>query len=132
MAKTFKIKPIVGIERKPLTIPVFDGEGNPSLENNKPKMRDFTLIDVSNILIRNLPRERMTMENITHGTRLRSQILDAKNSTLIIEEAEHDWVVKMLKDDTVGAKIFGMDLLGIIDALDKFERLHEPQEEGKK
>lgn len=132
MAKTIKLKPIIGIEGKPMAIPEFDEKGE-ILKDDKgyAKVKIINLNDLLNILIRNFPRERMTMENITHGTRLKSQMLESKDGALVIEEAEHDWVKKMLKDETIGPKIFGFDLLCVIEALEDFERKQEKAEVEK-
>ena len=111
MAKHFKLQPIQSIEGKP--IQVFD-------EDSK-QPRDGNLIDLLKLFIRAFPRDRMTMDNVTHGSRLMNQLM-AVNDELVIEEAEHDWVKKLLNEDNIGPKIFGFNLVNVLEALDQFER----------
>ena len=129
MAKTFKLGDIIGIERKPLKTPKLDAEGQ-MIEGDKGRavLKDATLVDVFNELIRYFPKERLSMENIIHGAKLKDQLLNCKNGTLIIEDAEYKWVDGMLKDEAVGPKIFGFNLVAIQAAADAFGRLHEPKE----
>ncbi len=134
MAKRFKLHPIKGIDDTSIKIPTADSDGE--FLRNKDNSLVFhaaNLIDLLNLLIRAFPRERLNMENITHATRLRTQIIESEkraDECLVVEEAEHDWVKKMIVDDSVGPKIFGMDTLKVKDSIEDFEKLHEPKEEG--
>lgn len=133
MSKKFRVEPLKGIDGEPIRIPEFDGEGNVKIENEKPVMKDGSIIDMADILIKGFPQDRLTLENITHATRLMGQVIECKNNgglVFEVEEAEHDWIKKMLRDDTIGAKVFRMNLLKVIEAFDEFERLHEKEEEG--
>lgn len=132
MSKKFKLGSIIGMEGKALKTAVLDNEGQ-MVEDAKgrAKLKDATLADVCNELIRYFPKEALIMENITHGVRLKSQILACKDGTLVIEEAEHDWLKKMLNDEAVGPKIFGFNLIAIKEEVDRFERLHQPKVKAK-
>lgn len=129
MAKRFKSKSILSISGKAMQVPDFDDSGIVKQdEKGQVISKDANLADIVDILIRNFPVAQLTMENITHGTRLKTQIFDSKDG-FVIEEAEHDWVIKMLKNDAIGPKIFGFNLLQVVDAFDDFERLHESKKE---
>jgi len=141
MAKRIRIKQINNLDELPLRVPEFDAEGQLILEEKEdnsgntvkvPKTHPADTIDILDVLIRNFPRERLTLENITHATRLKSQLIESRksgNGILTLEEAEHDWVKKMLRDEAVGVQIFGLNLMKVIEAVEDFERPHEPKEE---
>ena len=129
MAKRIELKPILSINKQPIKVAELDSEGNSLMTDDKRvKTKDATMVDILNLLIVTFPRDRMTMENITHGTRLKGQLLEATNGCLVLEEAEHDWVKKMLNDEAVGCKLFGFELLNILQALDDFERPSNKEE----
>jgi hypothetical protein len=131
MAKKINIKTIQSIEGTPFQRAVEEG-GQPVLKDDgRLKTADANTLDVLEILIRAFPRERMTMENIIEGARLKTQINEAKESKdgiLVMDDSTCTWARKMLKDDLIGPKIFGFNLISIIDALDDFERLHKTEE----
>jgi hypothetical protein len=144
MAKRIKVRTVYNLDEIPIKIPEFDSEGqlilvdDPTRKDSEgnpikvPKTRHANTIDLLEVLIRQFPRERLTMENITHATRLKSQIIESKkrnDGILVIEEAEHDWVKKMLRDEKVGVEIFGINLMKVIEAVEDFERPHESKEE---
>lgn len=136
MAKRINIKVIQSIEGMPLKKAVTDSVGDPIYEKDKKgketlKLADSTTLDILDSLIRMFPRERMTMENITEGTRLKTQINEARSTNgnvMVMDESTHDWVKKMLRDESIGPKLFGFNLINIIDAMDDFERVKEKKQ----
>ena len=133
MAKKFVLGDIIGIEGKPLKTPVLDEDGR-AIEDSKgrAKLKEATLADVGHELLRYFPKEALSMENITHGVRFKNQLMACKDGTLILEDAEYKWFDKMLKDETIGVRIYGFNLLAIQDAVDDFERLHQPKAKNVK
>lgn len=146
MAKTKRLilEPVIGIEGGAIRLPTYNDDGSPVLEDvfegegkqkklvgKKLITKEANIIGLLELLIRNFPRERLTMENITHATRLKGQLIEGKeagNCVLVIEETEHTWVKKMLQDEAVGPKTYGMDLFSVIKAMDNFERKHKSLE----
>ena len=128
--KRINIIQVMSIEGTPFKRAIFDENGDPIIEGGKLKLADCNILDCLDLLIRVFPKDRMTMENITEAARLKGQIIEAHKTTgkvMDMEEGTHTWVNKMLKDDAVGPKIFGMTLLNIIAAVDNFEWLHEKE-----
>lgn len=121
MAKIFKLSIINSIEGTPYKIPSYDESGSVKVKDGKVETVDANLADILNLLIKVFPRDQLTMDNIIHGSRLKNQLLSASD-VLTLEEAEHDWVKKVLRMDSIGPKIFGFSLVNILDALDQFER----------
>ena len=133
MVKKFQLAPVIGIEGFPIKIPQMQDGAPVTGEDGNVVFKDANLADILDVLVRGWPvREApLTLENITHATRMKSQMLEsAKNGSdvLVLEEAEHDWIKKVLRDDKIGPKIYGMNTLKVIDALDDFARLHQPKE----
>ena len=137
MAKKFKLGPIPSIEGNPIEVAVLNDDLEPIIEDEKTgriKRRKGDLVDMLELLIRRFPVSKLTMENITNATRLKSQLIEARKSKdgiLVIEEAEHDWIKKMLKDEAIGPQVFMMNLLFVQDAVEGFEKLHESKEKEK-
>jgi hypothetical protein len=131
MAKRFKVKPILNISGKAMQVPSFGDDGIAKVdEQGRLVNKDADLADIVDLLIRAFPGSQLTMDNITHGSRIKEQIETSrknKDGYFVIEEAEHDWVIKMLRHDEVGPKILGFNLLKVIEAFDDFERPHEKQ-----
>ena len=130
MAKRLNVKVIKDHDNKAIQSLDLDDEGKPQVEDGgkKLKTKDMTILDALDTLVRVFPRERMTMENITEGTRLKIQLAEtreSKSSFLQIDDSTHKWALKMLKDDAVGPKTFGFDLMPVIDAMDDFQRAQE-------
>ncbi len=128
--KRVKLETITTIEGKPFRIPETDSDGQAILENDKPKMKEASLVDLLRLFIFNLPPAQLTMQDSIEAHRLFDQIKKATDGFLPIEEAEHDWLKKKLED--VGPKIFGISACMIKNALDNFERLHEPKNKAGK
>ncbi len=124
MAKEIMVTTLKSYDGRTIKVPVIDSDGMVATNEGKVETRDATIVDVLDILIRAFPKDRMTMENITEGVRLKTQLLNATDSTLNLDDSTHSWATKMLKDNAVGPRLFGFDLISIIDAMDNFKRLH--------
>lgn len=138
MAKTFKLHPITNLDGDNYKVPIFDSFGFPERENHptykqpdgKPvemvRMKEATLIDILDLLVRRFPKERMTMDNVTQATILKKALLShKKDGRLVLEEGTHDWVKKMLNDDKVGIEVFGLMTKVILDEVEDFDRAKE-------
>lgn len=92
-------------------------------------MGDNALLELLKTLFLNMETGgyKMTRQDIIYGTRMFQNIAASKDGILEMDEDIHDWVKKKLQDDSVGIKVFGVNLAIIEDAVDNFERLHEPK-----
>jgi hypothetical protein len=126
--KEICIKIIPDFYGKPIKCVAYDDLGEPIMEENKrgirdmtgklieePVVKDATIIDVINILIRSYPRDRMTIDNIQIALKIRDK-LNCQDK-LILEDNEYDWIIKQMKNNDVGAKLFALDLPQILAAL---------------
>lgn len=113
-----KLKTVSG---EPFQVPTADGEKLEKCDDLRKLLQ---------LLIFNLPRQSMTMEDSIRGSNLVRQMDGCKGNTLEIEEAEHDWIKKKVTE--VAPMVFGINAVVVRDALDNFERLHEPKEKEPK
>ena len=125
--KKVKNEKATTIEGKPLRIPETNSEGDAIIIDGKPKMRQANLKDLIRLLIFNLPLGKFTMEDSIIAHRVFQQIdhVSATDGYLPIEDNEHKWLLKVVND--FGPSIFGVNAVMVKDALDNFERLHEPK-----
>ncbi len=131
--KKINNKEVLTIARKPFLTTVEDEKGEVvMLEGSKPKTKNAKTADLIKTLVFNLPVQNLTMKDSREAQRVLDQLELAKDGVLNIEDAEHEWLKG--KVDEVGPKIFGVNAIMLLEALDDFERLHEPKEkaaEGK-
>lgn len=76
-----------------------------------------------------LPADKLTRQDTITGTRMFSNIAEIKDGILELDADVHKWVREKLQDEAIGLKTFGVDLAIVEDAVDDFERLHEPKGE---
>ena len=109
---------LVTITGEPFKIPSEKEEG---------KIEDCTdLGNLLRLLVFNIPRQNLTMEDSIRGSNLVQQIKESEGKQVLeIEEAEHDWIKK--KVDAVAPMIFAINAVVIKRALDEFERAHQPK-----
>lgn len=101
----------------------------PKDANEKPKfIEKASMADLLTLMIYGIPRDKLTTKDSIEAGRFMSQLLDIKDGTLVLEEAEHDWIKDIM--DKHGTTVFGVNTTILIDFLDSFERLHEAK--GKK
>ena len=84
-----------------------------------------------------IPGDKLTRQDTIYGTRLFQNINDAKDGVLELDDDVHDWIKKVLAREItadrgsekreLGLLIYGIDLYVIEQALEGFERLHEPK-----
>jgi len=128
--KSIPIKSINSFYGKPIKCPSFDESGDPVMEDNKRDIRemDGTLIkepvvvdaNVANLIdymIRVFPREKLTIHNISIAMKIRDRLVTAHTGELVFEDAEYEWIIKFMKDDSYGVKLFGMDLPNVLTAM---------------
>ncbi len=113
------------IEGKQLQMPDMDEMGKPVIQEDGPKMKDANLKDLLRLLIFTMPADKITMEDSIHAHRFFNQVSAATNGTLPIEDAEHDWIKKKVAE--YGPRIFGINAVMVQEALDDFDRLHDPK-----
>lgn len=84
-------------------------------------------------VLRNIPgvaRDKYTHLDALRAANIYRSLKAANNGVLELDEPEHDWLKAKLKDDAVGVRVFFHNVLPIEDALDNFERKHEPKRKG--
>ena len=123
--KKVKNETVKSIQGKPFRIPETDGDGQAVMVEDKPKMKDAKMVDLLRVLVFNLPLGKITMEDSIHAHRLFEQMDKASEGFIPIEDAEHDWLKK--STENFGPQIFGINACMVKEALDDFERLHEPK-----
>lgn len=74
---------------------------------------------------------KMTRLDTISGLKMFQNIWASKDGFLELDEDVHDWISKKLQDENIGVKIFGVNLAIIEDAVNNFERLHEPKSKNK-
>lgn len=78
-----------------------------------------------------IPADHFTRRDALFGNKLAKNIdvcKRSKNGYLELDEDVHDWLKEKMKDEKVGVRVLGTNLAIIEEALDDFERLHEPAE----
>ncbi len=128
--KKINLESVIGFYGKPIECVAYDEYGDIIEGDSKRGLRDLTgqlvkepvtkqatIIDLIFILIRSFPREKMTIDNTSMAIKVRDKL---KNATdyLLLEDAECDWVVKQLKNNEIGSKVFGFDLPFILEAME--------------
>lgn len=127
--KEVNLEVIPSFYGKPILVAVYDSQGELVMEDNQRGIRDMqgkliqepaikkaNICDCIDLLIRSFPREKMNLQAISRMLKIKSCLDEAKEK-LILEDAECDWVVKQLKDNDVGVKIFGLDLPNVLKHL---------------
>lgn len=103
----------------------------PSTQDGQPQfIEEATMLDLLTLMVYGIPRDKLTMKDSIEAGRFINQVREAKDGVLALEEAEHDWIVKMVNDH--GTSVFGVNASVIHDFLDSFERLHEKKAEEEK
>ncbi len=128
--KKINLEPIVGFYGKPIECVAYDEYGEVIEEDSRRGMRDLmgnlikepatkqaTAIDLIFILIRSFPREKMTIDNTSMAIKVRDKLRNATDF-LSLEDAECDWVVKQLKNNEIGSRVFGFDLPYILKVME--------------
>ena len=126
-------------EGKPLTEVVRDKEGNAvgiqTAYRARTEPMDKALCELLKMFFLSIPADKFTRQDAIFGTKLVGNIdksLQNGHNVLEIDEDVHDWIKRKLMDDKIGVPIFGVNLHIIEQALDNFERLHEPAEKTSK
>lgn len=145
--RPFRI-PIKDDEGNPILEPRKDSEGNKIMQiprdaNGQPvpncqsepvyrvKTRTLdkdALPELLKGLYLTMPGDKLTRQDTITGTRMFANIADSKDGYLELDSDVHKWVREKLQDEAIGLKTFGLDLTVVEDAVDDFERLHEPKE----
>ncbi len=97
------------------------------------ELKEDALPDLLKSFYLNIPPDKFTRLDSIMGVKLFDSINKIKDNILELPEDVHDWIKKKLqleisKDEVIGTRIFGIDLAIIENALDDFEKPHEPQE----
>jgi len=122
---------ILTIDGDPLQLPVNDKRGNVTWEKEpvlSPEGRvtapgvqktfDANLSDCLAMLVRFMPRDILSMDNIIQGSRLYGIVSKAKkDEEFILNDGSYEWAKKMLRDEKVGIPLFALSVPAILDAL---------------
>ena len=128
--KKFKNDTIKTIQGKPFRIPDTNSDDEPIIVDGKPKMKDARLSELLRLLVFNLPLQQLTMKDSIEAQRLFEQMSKSTDGHFSIEDAEHKWIKGKVED--IGPQILGVSAVMVQEALDSFERLHEPKEKKVK
>jgi len=97
--------------------PLLDAAGQPV---TKPLVENGTIIDILDFVMMDFPRAKMTMKHITEASRLLDKLAacrEQKATVLELEDAQHEWLMSVLRNDEVGVKMFGLNLPNILAAV---------------
>lgn len=119
------------IEGFPLKVPERDSEGTSIKQADGTfQMKQGKLDEVVRLFVFNIPHDKLTMEDSIRAHDLMTQMSSATDGLLPVEDAEHKWLRTKLEE--LGPKTWlGVDSFMVKEALDDFERLHEPKEKDK-
>lgn len=148
MAKRVKEAPIHNLRGKPFKVVERDEVGDVVWEDedaSKPARVSATasLLLVDLILGFPVRIRPLTRQDTIHGNRLYDQLmasahawekdgLESEERFLDIEDAEWEWVTKMLEDDKVGATLYGMNLPSVEKQLRGLEEVGEEDRKAEK
>jgi hypothetical protein len=76
----------------------------------------------------NIPPDKLTRQDTIYGTRMFQNFAAITDGVLEMDDDIHDWIKEKLKDEAIGLKVFGVDLYVVEQAVDNFERKHEPSQ----
>jgi len=87
----------------------------------RPLNKPGTILDAIDFLLQDFPRNKFTMKVIIEASRVAATLQKTKDDNLDeiqLEDSSYDWLIAVLKDDNIGAKMFGLNLLNILTALE--------------
>lgn len=127
--KEIEIKKVKAFYGNPIMVASYDDNGEMVMEENKRGIRDVSgklieepmakeagIKDLIELLIRSFPKDRMTIDNIHAAIKIRDRMRVAEDK-IIFEDNEYDWIIKNLKNNEIGVKIFGLDLPNVLEAM---------------
>lgn len=141
--KKVKLEKVVRITGKPFRLAQFDAEDRiktKTAERGGQQVEEAdvlvttSLIDILEaFILQGIPRDKYTKNDAIRIGNIYPALKEAKKNghVLAIDEAEHDWLKAKVGDDSIGVRFFTYDTQVILDALDNFERAHEPKEKSQ-
>ena len=135
--RTIKIEKLNNYRGGPLMVPTLDEMGSlvrePILGSDGQKLKDTagnpitqsvevhgTIVDVLGLAVLDFPREKLTMKHISEANKLLGVLAankDTGSPELHIEDANYDWLVSVLKENEIGVRMFGLNLVSVLAAL---------------
>ena len=103
------------IEGTILQVPIYE-DGKPKIVDGQMQQKDATLADSLLTMIRFLPRDEMTMENIIQANRLHA-ILSGATETFTLKDGSYNWAREQLKNKKAGIALFALNVPAIYEAL---------------
>lgn len=100
----------------------------PDPNSEEPKLKDTTdLVELLELLVFNLPRAKLTMKDSIEAGRIYQQFQEGReNGILKLEDEEHKWMREKVNE--FGPLMYGINAAILYEALDHFERKHEPKD----
>lgn len=123
-------KPVMQIPRDANKNPIPNVQPEPVYQIKTKNLGKDSFPELLKGLYLNIPGDLLTRQDTIYGTRMFQNIAGMKDGILELDDDIHDWIKEKLKDEKIGIKIFGVDLYIVENAVDNFQRPHEPQ--GKK
>ena len=133
--KKISITKVKRITDQPYIIVKRDNLGRALFKNNNPndpETKETTdLLEIlEHFILYNIPsmaRDKYTRLDGIRVSNIYKSIKSVKNGILELDEPEHNWLKEKIGSDDIGAKVFLHDLTPLEDALDNFERKHQPK-----
>jgi len=122
--KKIRLEPLKTLTNKDFRVVDPDDPGT----SEEPRLLECpSLVDMLKVLAFAIPRQKLTMQDSVHAMRFVEQSKAATDGILSLEDAEHDWLKKIVED--FAPMVFGVNAVVLKNALDNFERLHESKGE---
>lgn len=104
----------------------------PDPNSEEPKLKDTTdLVELLELLVFNLPRAKLTMKDSIEAGRVYQQFQETReNGILKLEDEGHRWMREKVNE--FGPLMYGINAAILYEALDHFERKHEPKDKATK
>lgn len=125
--KRFVLKPIITVEGKEYEIAKLDAKPEDETKTEKGNVKNCLRLFAYNLdQIAMMQRKTFNLTDSTQAALLLRNIKDSKDGELVLEDEPYKWVIKQMDD--YGPAIFGLVHASTVkEALDDFERLHEPK-----
>lgn len=103
------------IEGTTLQVPVYE-DGKAKIVDGQIVQKDAKLADCLLTMIRFLPRDEMTMENIIQANRLHA-ILSGAGEMFTLKDGSYNWAREQLKNKKAGIALFTLNVPAVYEAL---------------
>ena len=100
-----------GLDGLPMRVPKMENGEVVRDDTGNIVLREATNVDMIDLLIFNISPQFYTRQDSIHSGNIYNQAHTAKDGVMDIAEAEYNWLIKKLRDDNIGPKIFRSNLI---------------------